>query len=65
MNVTSAEIYSMICDMMFDFLKTKFRFDYGETALNMYAYAACGYYPQDNEWYRTHGITQNMIQCTP
>lgn len=63
--MTSAEIYDMICEMLLEFLKTKFRFDNGETALNMYVYAACGFYPQDNEWYVEHNLVQNAIQSIP
>lgn len=63
--MTSAEIYGIICDMLLDFIKTKYRFDYGETAVSMYVYAACGYYPQETEWFKNHGVLQNVIQCVP
>ena len=63
--MTSAEIYRMICDMMLDYLRNHANGKDYMQALHMHVYAACAFYPQDDEWYLAHmGQRPAPIQCT-
>ena len=63
--MTSAEIYSMVCDMLLDYMKSHNPFSCDLVATNMYVYAACAFYPQADEWYLAHmGHRPNPIHCT-
>jgi hypothetical protein len=56
--MTSAEIYRMICDMLGEYLSERIIWTWGETAVCMYVYAACAFYPQADDGKPT------PIQCT-
>ena len=45
--MTSAQIYLVICEMLREYLSNRTIWTWGETAISMYVYAACGYYPQE------------------